>query len=144
MIKILFYSILALFTVISCNKESNLDCSNAFPPPNSFKINIVDSVGNSYFNESEDSIRLYNNFTEQYVKTTPFAVPNHFQVFFPKIESGVEYLIDLQDTNIHSVQFYFATQIEDCFTSYTMNSILFNEQEILTPNLEVEVFKLIK
>ncbi len=127
-----------LFLIGSCDKEPGLDCSNALPPPNYFHMDIVDSSGNSFIGSLsiQDSIRLYNNSFEKYISPENFDPSYAFKIFYPDIESEIEYFIELDNMDIDTVTFNYSITPQECFDSYVMNTIEFNGQNMTISNSE--------
>ncbi|MFB0923886.1 MAG: hypothetical protein QMB65_01170 [Vicingaceae bacterium] len=132
--KTISFSIITLLLLISCsketlnNKEPELDCSNVLPPPNSFEINLVNSVGNPLIGSiyTQDSFRLYNNSFEKFIRPPAFGVSTVLQIFYPDIESGIEYFIELDSLDNDTLMFNYSIKNRECFDSFKMDSIKFN------------------
>lgn len=137
--KTISFSFITLLLLISCSKETKdpeLDCSLALPPPNSFEINLVNSVeapliGSVY---TQDSFRLYNNSFEKFIRPTRFGVPTRLQVFYQDFESGVEYFIELDSLDNDTLKFNYSINNGECFDSFIMDSIKFNGNQISISN----------
>lgn len=133
--------IFTLFIIIGCEKKTDLDCSNVQPPSNYFEININDSSGNSLI--TQDSIRLYNNSFEKYIRPQRSSISDHLQIFYPDIESGVEYFIELDSIDSDTLKFNYSIDSQECYNIYIMNAIEFNGQNMPISEWETK-FDLLK
>lgn len=127
-----------LFTIclffLSCG-DDDVDCSLAIPPPNNVLFQLQDPQGNLLIGTTflQDSFKLFNPSSTVYLKpVTSFS--GTLSISFPDIESSDTYFLELSSTDTDTLSLDFNTTPSDCFTSYSLNSFIYNNLVIYDEN----------
>jgi len=133
--KLLLLSLLSL--AIACNEDDN-DTTLCIPPNPVFEFTLRDVNQNPLLGTVfvQDSFKLSNNRSTVYLKPTPQGDEENLQVIMPDIISGVDYTLELSDTENDIVRISYEIVTESC-GAHRLTSFVYNGQTIYTFDSQV-------
>lgn len=139
--------ILALIAFFfSCSNDDTVDCSLVDIVTPAFFLTYQDAQGNYLLNTvyQADSLRLYNNNSELYLRTYPTGDFESLYVYYNGISDDTDYYLELTDTDTDTLKFKYTITPGDCAPNYTLKKVIYNGEEILASGKNEEIIVLVK
>lgn len=132
--KILFFFSF-IVTLLACDNNDDVDCTNVFPAPNWFELGFFDSQGQPLIGSvyQQDEFRVFNSNNEVFLSPI-FDDPTRLQVRFNDFTSNLDYYIELTAIDIDTLRFVYETTQGPCFLNYNLQQVVFNEETIPIQN----------
>lgn len=134
----LIYLSIALLLFSCSNDDPVTDCSLIIPPPNNILLRIQDDQNNPLIGTefTQDSFRLRGNSMVTYVKPDLNGNPIDLSIFFTQMADGVDYYLDLSETDTDTLRANYTASINECFTAFNLVDFEYNDQLVTDFNGE--------
>lgn len=118
----------------SCSTNDDTPECDIFPAPN-FEITLQDAAGNPLIGTEylQDSFKLSTNTSVQYLKPIRFGSQENLAIWFPDITSGIEYFLELSETDADTLKVDYLLNDEPCSNGFIFDRFTYN-QEVLYEN----------
>lgn len=126
--KALIYFSLAILLASCTDDDPVTDCSLIIPQPINFLLRIQDAQANPVIGTvfTQDSFKLRGNNAVTYIKPTLNDNPADLFIFYTQMESGLEYYLDLNETDTDTIRINYTVNVNECSTSYDLEGLLYN------------------
>ena len=124
----LIYLAITALLFACTDDDSGTDCALIIPSPNNFLLRIQDAQGDPLIGTvfTQDSFKLRGNNAVTYIKPTLNGNPADLFIFFTQIDDGVDYYLDLSETDTDTIRANYTVTTNECATSFDLEGFFYN------------------